>query len=148
MKCNNKVKELVKMINNAEGINSVIGFNFPSKFHCGHDYEINVVNKINKENILRNVIIADEKVTKKYEVDALILDNNGIILLELKKNINNDGHKVSCFIADLLERKEILKPYRTILVTDSYVSETDLNRFKMANIEVLWTHGLAVMTSP
>lgn len=133
-----KAGNTLKIIEKAKNIPEIIGFNFPSRFSSGQSYEKGaefILHSFGKgATIFRNVIVADEKVLTKYEVDALLVIGKEKILIEFKKNLKNDGRKITNFILDILERRIILNASQSILVAGSIPTQTDLKRFKRANI--------------
>ncbi|MBS3146719.1 hypothetical protein J4471_03410 [Candidatus Woesearchaeota archaeon] len=134
-----RVKETLKIVRIGDNISPIVGFNFPSTLKLGTIFENSInLNSIYKNSfVLRNVIIADHNVINKYEVDALIIKDDSLILIEFKKRLTNSGRKITNFISDLLERQDILKPNKTLIISSSEPTETDLNRFSKANIEYI-----------
>jgi len=135
----NKELEVIKY---AKRFPQIVGFNFPSILSKGKEYENKVkvyLSKIfNDYIILSNIVIADESISRKYEIDFLLFNKKEMIIAESKKSLSNDGHSLSNLIAAILERSNVLKTENKLLITSSTLKPNEIKRFNNANIELIY----------
>lgn len=121
--------------NKAKKYNKII--NFVSNNSKGSFLEKNV-SKIFKEiggDIFQNVILANESVSERHEIDIYAIKNNQEIIVELKNKLRGIGTSSSSISRELEHKSKILGVNKKTIITNAIIKRT--NPFLRKNIQVL-----------